>query len=331
LLFSVVGLNDNHQVRYEKAVSQPKPLAIGSAQIEFLTWLSAREDLASFNGDVPYPIYIVAAQGGGAYAGLHAAVFLTSTQQLCPNFAHHLFAISGVSGGSVGAAVFSAIIREAEREGEIKLSDTGCNTTGESSRRALVEAATAVMSRDFWGPLQASLLFPDFLQRFMFWPVPQFDRAVALEKALEKAWVEMPRQVRFGEKDVPVDDFFAAPYVSHWQTFKHSPALLLNMTEIQSGNRRLIAPFEFRGTGGLQFFPLRDTGSTKVNYLPLNTAAVLSTRFPWITPYGRILEEQKSSVRQIVDGGYFENFGAATAMDLVSSLIPGSKHNYSYV
>jgi hypothetical protein len=140
---------------------------------------------------------------------------LSSAQQLCPNFTHHLFAISSVSGGSVGAAVFSAIMREAEREGEVKLSNAGCNQGGESSRPNLVEAASAVMSKDFWGPLQASLLFPDFLQRFLPWPIPQFDRAVALEKALEKAWREMPTQIRFGEKDTEVQDFLSASYRSH--------------------------------------------------------------------------------------------------------------------
>jgi hypothetical protein len=108
------------------------------------------------------------------------------------------------------------------------------------------------------------------------------------------------------------------------KTFKHSPALLLNTTEIQSGNRRLIAPFEFKGAGGLEFLPLQDTRSSEPSYLPLSTAAILSARFPWVTPYGWISGQgkNKDTASQIVDGGYFENSGAATAMDLIKDLVP---------
>ncbi|MFX7866411.1 hypothetical protein ABTK37_20655, partial [Acinetobacter baumannii] len=59
-----------------------------------------------------FPLYVVAAEGGGIYAATHAASFLAEIQDMCPGFSHHLFAISGVSGGSVGAAVFNALTRD---------------------------------------------------------------------------------------------------------------------------------------------------------------------------------------------------------------------------
>ena len=53
---------------------------------------------------------MVAAQGGGIYAATHALTFLSGLQDACPRFAQHMFAISSVSGGSIGSAMFAALI-----------------------------------------------------------------------------------------------------------------------------------------------------------------------------------------------------------------------------
>jgi tetratricopeptide (TPR) repeat protein len=75
--------------------------------------------------------------------------------------------------------------------------------------------------------------------------------------------------------------------------------------------------------------------------IPLSTAAVLSARFPWVTPAGWFhdylpeaappkpappgveAKERLTARRQkvrLVDGGYFENSGAATAQDLIKAI-----------
>ena len=58
-----------------------------------------------------YPVFVVSAQGGGLYAAYNTATFLARLIDLCPGFRRHLFAISSVSGGSVGAAVFASALR----------------------------------------------------------------------------------------------------------------------------------------------------------------------------------------------------------------------------
>ncbi|MEM9726419.1 MAG: hypothetical protein AAF909_13295, partial [Pseudomonadota bacterium] len=55
------------------------------------------------------PVFIIAASGGGAYAAAHTAHVLGALQDANPSFADHIFAISGVSGGSVGATLFHAV------------------------------------------------------------------------------------------------------------------------------------------------------------------------------------------------------------------------------
>jgi hypothetical protein len=325
-LFSLAGLNDNHAVRYSSVAMAPPSKAAPLATDQFERWLLHRKDLDDFGEHGPYPIYLVAAEGGGSYAALHAATFLSDIQQMCPNFGQHLFAISSVSGGSVGVSVFNALMREAETQNSIESLKSGCRYAVKNDGPPFVEASIAVLNQDLWAPLEAALLFPDFLQRFLFWRVPSFDRARALEHALEQAWLDIPHQVVFFDAGSLSRNLMAAPYADHWDVEKYqsAPALLLNTTDVATGNRRVIAPFEFPGTGTLQFFPLTDQGVLQRTALPLSASAILSARFPWLTPagwYRSMISGQTSATRTaVVDGGYFENSGVATALDLIKAL-----------
>ena len=59
----------------------------------------------------PYPVFVVAVSGGGIYAASSAATFLAELQDECSRFGQHVFVISGVSGGAVGATLFNALTR----------------------------------------------------------------------------------------------------------------------------------------------------------------------------------------------------------------------------
>ncbi len=60
-------------------------------------------------GTGKYPVFIIAAEGGGIYAASAAATMLAILQDAVPEFSEHVFAISGVSGGAIGAAIFRAL------------------------------------------------------------------------------------------------------------------------------------------------------------------------------------------------------------------------------
>jgi hypothetical protein len=60
----------------------------------------------------------------------------------------------------------------------------------------------------------------------------------------------------------------------------------------------------------------------------LSTAATMSARFPIISPHGNIRNKSNQIVDRVVDGGYFENFGATTAFELASEL-SGAPYNLS--
>jgi hypothetical protein len=65
----------------------------------------------------------------------------------------------------------------------------------------------------------------------------------------------------------------------------------------------------------LPFFTRRELDDIR-----LSTAAHNSARFPIISPAGEIRNRQHQIVDRIVDGGYFENYGALGAMELAQAI-----------
>lgn len=341
-VFSALDLNDNHIVREtENAVAAPPSYGVASA---FSRWFVTRKDKDDYAGR-RYPIYVVAAQGGGIYAAHHVSSYLATVQDVCPPFSHHLFAISGVSGGSVGATIFSRLARE---EGEVQrwrekppgdstpTAGRRCFTEGEKRPLRYLYATEEIFRDDLLAPLTASLLFPDFLQRFLPFPVGKFDRSRALDYALESAYQRAHVKSGFMTGLDHTPSTLSESFIEHWEPerYPNAPALLLNTTDAATGERVVISPFHFNGAG-LRFFPVwNDTGpnALKPVSVPLSTTAFLSARFPWVTPAGAFFEipadgasKTKPKKRRVVDGGYFENSGVATALDLVGEILANAR------
>ena len=179
MVIEFFGLSDNHELRTSKTAVAPRP----SLTLAFYKWLDSRKDLKAYqDASKPYPIYVVAAEGGGLYAAYQTTQLMTRLQDLCPGFAQHVFAISGVSGGSLGAAVFSAMAgEEASKPAGPCQKDTG-------KRGPLEERSHTVLSKDLLSPILWAALFPDFLQRFIPWPIGILDRGRALDRVFERAW-----------------------------------------------------------------------------------------------------------------------------------------------
>ena len=273
--------NDNHRIR----TVQPRRLQRDSVTAAFDKWHALVQKFPS-----PHPLYIVATEGGGVRAAYWTGIVLGGLQDANPNFASHVFAISGVSGGSLGAVVFDALVAD-------------------DDRRSFQENAHQILSRDFLSPSLAAMLYPDMVQRFLPVPIPYFDRARALKLAWEKAWRD-----RIG------NDRFSRSFVDLWpvNSQKWVPALFLNGTSVEKGNR--IVTSNLRVTDS--FFDVQDAaaklgppgaGATEVGcHIPLSTAAHMSARFTYVSPAGRFPDGT-----HIVDGGYFENSGATTALEIL--------------
>jgi hypothetical protein len=283
---SAFNFNDNHRFRQS---SNPEKLELPSLESSFQQWLDSRPDRAQFSNK-PYPVYIAAAQGGGIYAAYHAAIAFTKLTEYFPSFPQHVFAISGVSGGSMGATAFSSLVNANE-------------ITGYS----LSQKASQLFSSDLLSPLLTMGLFPDLIQRFNLFPINDWDRATGLEVAFEKAWDKLSLPNRAN----PLRQSF----YQHWQPQSKAPALVLNTTIVETGDRLVISPFQ------IQLPNKEDIAIDEPNLdLKLSTAAVLSARFPYFTPVGWYERSIDNRKLRLADGGYFDNSGIPTALDIGRNL-----------
>ncbi|HEY0376258.1 MAG TPA: patatin-like phospholipase family protein [Pyrinomonadaceae bacterium] len=318
--FSAFDWNDNHAIRHRDTPGQAKPMDVNEG---FTKWLAGRCDREAFRAQgQPYPVFIVSAEGGGLRAGYFASLVLTKLQDQNPAFAHHVFAISGVSGGSLGGAVFAAMAEKYVRHDAA----TPCNFRVEALPKMAQDKATGrpdlrtlndeVLGHDVLSPILASLLYPDLLQRFLPLPVERFDRGRAAEDALGYYWNATTGGDEFG-KNFLLSDL----YKSGFETGS-TPALFLNTTRVETGEQLVVSNLNPAGPdqqrndrlNGLK--SLADLDPTLS--VPLVSAAYMSARFPVVAPAG-YLNPRGEKVR-FVDGGYFENSGTATVLDLLSAM-----------
>jgi len=152
VVFSVLDWNDNHEIRTVTLdASSPEPQAVGAA---FDRWLDARQsEISEYElSQKPYPVFLLAAEGGGMRAAFVTALVLETLRTSCPDALRHTFLTIGVSGGSVGATLAHAAVK---REGL----RSGCEGALEQS--GPVTAATRAASDDLLRPLLLGMLFAD--------------------------------------------------------------------------------------------------------------------------------------------------------------------------
>ncbi|WP_291856639.1 hypothetical protein [Bradyrhizobium sp.] len=344
-LIACFAESDNHELRTVPHGTARQASPRVPAVTAFQTWLNQPSRVAEAERLGEYPVFIVAAQGGGIYAAHNSARFLARMQDLCPAFRHHLFAISAVSGGSVGSATFAAALHADKPSLDVdaavgracpKIAQflAGTGRADDIDAPGPVEQRVArVLETDFLSPLIAGFLFPDFTQLFSPIAVPFFDRARFLEYTFENAADKMLK----GRKDVGTQtNLLKADYQSHWTPDNSMPALLLNTTDVGSGKRVVMAPFDIDPTHPKDkdlciFANLQRQGKgvdqtveSSSIHIPLSTAAFASARFPWVTPASTVTLKNDCITAhpkaRLVDGGYVENSGVETALDLIEKL-----------
>ncbi len=256
------------RVLNDAAVSHP------ALEVRAQKWLAHRR--AEIESTESYPVFLVASAGGGIRAAYWTAGLLSALQDADHTFAAHLFGISSVSGGSVGASVFAALVQA---------NCSGCR-----------ERAAAILGGDFLGPTLSTMLIRDVASSALrqHWP----DRGGALEQAFERSWQRVMGSAVLGQR-----------FENLWQGADQYrvPSLFLNATEAGSAKRVVISDVSMKGVDDL------DTSiqtAVERRSLRLSTAALLSARFPYVSPEARMMEGRR--MLRLVDGGFFDNSGAAT-------------------
>ncbi|MDE1987115.1 MAG: patatin-like phospholipase family protein [Alphaproteobacteria bacterium] len=336
--FAGFDLNDNHELRVVPNSPNAASGATPSQQVvqtdrrkvlDFASWIASRAD---WNQYAHYPVFLVATEGGGIRAAYFTTTVLAALQERCPAFAQHTLAISGVSGGSLGAAIFAALAADHARN----VADSICNIDGMKKNGPLVERARAVLSTDLLSPLLGATLFPDALQRVIPDPIGAFDRSRALEYAVETSW----RKATIGDCGRCDGERMSQDAMDMYgQSAPQDavPNLFLNTTE--AGTGQIIPYATVRVTGlATPFRSQAEVDDSNIDdvrpspsqverltlqdrmtddRIPLSTAAIVSARFPYLTPAGSI----GYSGGHYVDGGYFENSGTWLLSGLVQNLI----------
>jgi len=251
------------------------------------------------------PIILVAAAGGGLRAAYWTATTLSAIQDSNPAFANHVFAMSGVSGGSLGVALFDALVHD----GGAHIDQLRCATEQDSIGPIKLPGPYSRCSRrflrdDFLAPVLAKMVAPDLAQRFLPFPVSAADRSTALEESWEASYDSTTTQQTFANGVVP----FAKDTTI--------PLLLLNATHVETGKRYMAGTV----TSDSVLLDTRDVLTLLKSDIRLSSAVHNSARFTFVSPAGHLDRGDSLERGRVVDGGYFENSGLVTLREVYGKI-----------
>lgn len=299
--------NDNHVVvPVVDRAPDPGP-DVYQRFAEFLRPLQAR-------GETEPVVLFVASEGGGIRAAYWTVAVLDALARRHAALDQRLFALSGVSGGSLGVAAWVASRRE------VYCPPPGVAIAGAASAPARAAGAvydtptpptaTQVLGADFIAPPVAGLLYYDFAQRFWPFAVSRWDRSRAVEAGWQRAFAYLPGR----PFERPLDEMYAG--------CPRLPQLMLNSTVVETGQRAVIG--SVHAASAPVFANTQPVTDSTARLQSLAGQVHHSARFPVVSPAGTIERIGANGVRQVafrlVDGGYFDNSGLQSVMDLVAAL-----------
>lgn len=293
----------------------------------FAEWVRA----CAPNNDLPVRPVIIAVSGGASRAGLWAArVLLRVEEAEAAVLAAHpdanvptIFAVSSVSGGSLGAAGYMALRAGQPPADRCRL------------QRAVVqrdETALAWLGHDALGPPLAGMLMGD-VPRALIGPLLQpfggprrgGDRAEAIERGFEALWEDSLIEARDPQSQAVR---FSAPFLS--LRAAGMAVWIGNGTDAQNGARVVTAPFK-PDPSGWPFLGAYDALGMLGADVRISTAINNTARFPVLEPSGELRPKtaaraltdprQDEQPTQLIDGGYFDNEGVLTARELADWLV----------
>ena len=289
-------------------------------------------------GTGKYPVFIIAAEGGGIYAASAVSTLLAKLQDAVPQFSKHVFAISGVSGGSLGAAVFRALDHplnsrrrrdspEGAAAGKQRVGCGRCRRPALNTKSAARPPAEPSSARDASSFLQrevANIMRGDHFSPVVGSIVPEiFGAPLSRSKALVASF-----DYSTSAQDAEAGKQLCAPFRDSWSPADDAPALVLNSTWVETGFRVAFAPFDLHATDK-SLYSFSDVGMPDEDQANLMSAASVSARFPLIMPPFSVAMQSPDKANpksmdtkrwNFVDGAYSDNSGASTAIDIYRAI-----------
>lgn len=332
-------VNDNHAIGRrtlhrltdaDRAMPLPpdRPVSVGTTDlpdprtgkdtiaIRLKAWCRAQGPQACQPGGPETPIVFVAAQGGASRAGYWAADVLGKlqyeTQDQARPFSDRVFAISSVSGGSVGVMAYVSTL--ADRP--------------DLNGAPFADSVAEVAGIDYLSPAISGLLFPDLAQRFLPVALPVLpDRAETLETGFESGW----RQHCLHPGDTDADparcrdaDLWSKPFLSLWRPAPGArlptwlPTVIINGARQEDGRRIItsdiaITPEDFPNAVDFHALTRRD--------VRISTAIHNGARFPLVSPGGTLIDAKRDRQGHLLDGGYFDGGGVTSMADVAAAAL----------
>lgn len=298
LLLFALGIskfNNNHHIR----LMEEEEIVRVPVEENFKSWISERLDTAVYSEQHKFPVFLIAAEGGGIRAMNWSALVLDKLYQSDTTFYKHVYAISGVSGGSVGAVFHYAYQTEQGPGGTAKFQQA--------------------LGKDFLSPVTFGLLFPEIAQALIPYPIHSWDRS----RWLEDSWLTAYE----GELGTDKLNLGLNEYARQYPA--KLPNIFINCTALETGQKVVISNLKLSANYFENDIDLltrlqeahRKNPAIKTG-MPLKTVASLSARFPLVTSAGKVVLDGSSF--QIVDGGYHDNTGLETLNQIYNAILDGT-------
>lgn len=256
----------------------------------FKSWVNnpvRRSLIAGGDSTGKFDVYIILSDGGASRSGYWVASVLAALEDATKGreagrFSNHLLCLSSASGGSVGNAGFYSLL---------------CHRRADSN---YLRRAQKFLSSDFLAYLMSHYLGPDIWGHYGVF----HDRASALEEVMDAA------------ADSLYPGGFSQTFDRYLDPSARLPILFINTTEVQHGMPGVVSSVKLEGfSQRYDVLHIMDTSALcKGQNIRLSTAAVLSSRFPYISPAGKL------GPYYYVDGGYFDNSGAGIVNEMMIKL-----------
>lgn len=336
-IWLIVAFSQSFEFEHE-AQYRPLPdyeaIEYGTAD-PFAMWLFDRADADFYRqNNLPYPVFLISSEGGGGYAKAHAYSFMSKASERCRNFAQHVYAMVGVSGGQIGNTMYHSHMQPTAHQDVTPC--TGSETTSHAQ----------YLSIDHLSPLTAHLLFVEIPRRLLLLGAADVGRTEVLVDSFNKT----------SDGYGPIPDIAFRKHFWRYNTeqeyaaeLTEKPALVSVAVDVETGNRYVFSPFfiSTRAQSHIADYTGNGTSEPTIATLAepsLSSASVASASFPWVTPSLRFSWErpfdpdvdqspfapeedrkengppQKGAVN-LVDGGYFENTGAETMSEIMADMM----------
>ncbi len=267
-----------------------------------------------------------------------------------------LFAISGVSGGSVGAVMAVTALSTKRDSADHPCVQTGFGLWWGEQINNWRDCFETLASGDFLTPVFIGLAFHDMI-RFGWWRDRAAILEEAWERRYARAVRRADKEPGSECRGLACPFLTLRPQPGHWipllvlngTSESEGSRIVTTVLAPTYTARAMACPTAHRKEPGagcvmlahtrhfhdllrdetkpeswlasLQRLFLRDYWKERVlGDVPLSTAAHNSARFPLISPPGSVRNREHQVIDRIVDGGYVENYGALSALELALAI-----------